>query len=446
MRFLTALRDALWGWQVLLPILAAGVYFTVTSRGYPLRCAGRWMREPLRGRSAFRGVSTALGGSLGTGNIVGVAVAISTGGPGALFWMWASAFFGMMTVCAENYLAARYRGAPGPLGYLRAVRTWGGLLAGVYAAGCVCSSLAMGNMAQANACAAALESFGLPAWTTGLLLAALLFFVARGGLRVAGRIAEGLVPGMSLVFFLASLGVLFVFRENLPAAVRSVFAGAFSPQAGAGGAAAGQLALREGVSRGVFTNEAGLGSASFAYEDARDKSPRQLGDLGIFQVFLDTLVMCTVTGLCILCCRSPALKGAGLTFFAYESALGPLGGKAVSLCTALFALASQISWCCYGRAAFRYLFGPGRGLSVYCVLAALAAFWGCLLPVEAVFLLGDACNGLMAIPNLAGLFFHRRDPALHFSHCHAKIKGQTGKNDPERMVCYETDPCHCKQR
>ena len=170
------------------------------------------------------------------------------------------------------------------------------------------------------------------------------------------------------------------------------------------------LALRTGVSRGVFTNEAGLGSSAFAYQGVEGRSPEELGCLGIFQVFVDTLVMCTVTGLCILCCRSPVLEGGQLAFYAFESALGPWGGRVASLCTALFALATLVAWCCWGREGLFYLAG-GRGRTPYALAAGAAAALGCLLPLGTVFQLGDACNGLMALPNVAALFLLRREAA-----------------------------------
>jgi len=420
---LEIIRNAFWGWHVLLLILAAGIYFSVSTGFFQLRHLGKWMKTAVLGSAGqekkgsvtqFQALTAALAGSIGTGNIVGVAAAITVGGPGSLFWMWVSSLFGMMTVFAENLLSARNRGAPGALGYIRKAGKWGRPLAALYAAGCCLSSFGMGNMAQTNACAASLESFGVPAGVTGLFLAALLFFVARGGLRFAVKITEKLVPAMTLLFFAASLAVLWVFRDNLPGAFRSIFEGAFSLRAGAGGAAGALLAMKTGVSRGVFTNEAGLGSSAFAYEDVRERTPVELGCMGIFQVFVDTIVMCTVTGLCILCCRSPMLEGAKLTFFAYESALGPAGSWAVSLCTALFALATVVSWCCYGREGLFYL-TKGKGKNIYALASALAAFLGCLLPLTAVFQLGDAFNGLMALPNIIALFL-----------CKGEVREQVG--------------------
>ena len=263
-------------------------------------------------------------------------------------------------------------------------------------------------MAQTNSVAASLSTLGVPVAVSALGLGLLAFWVARGGLALGAKITQRLVPLMTLLFFGASLWVLWVFRENIPRAVASVFQGAFSLKAGAGGAAGALLALRTGVSRGVFTNEAGLGSSAFAYQGVEGRSPEELGCLGIFQVFVDTLVMCTVTGLCILCCRSPVLEGGQLAFYAFESALGPWGGRVASLCTALFALATLVAWCCWGREGLFYLAG-GRGRTPYALAAGAAAALGCLLPLGTVFQLGDACNGLMALPNVAALFLLRRE-------------------------------------
>ena len=200
-------------------------------------------------------------------------------------------------------------------------------------------------MVQVNALASACGDLGLPVKWVAAAVGVLVFFVARGGLKAAGRITEKLVPIMTLLFFAASVAVLWVHRENLPGAVSSIFDGAFTLRAGAGGTAGMLIAMKAGVSRGVFTNEAGLGSSAFAYTDVKGHTPEEIGCMGIFQVFADTIIMCTVTGLCILCsCPPESLDGAELTFYAYRSALGELGGTAVSLCTALFALATVIAW------------------------------------------------------------------------------------------------------
>ena len=427
---LELLADALWGWHVLALILAAGLWFSIRTGFFQVRRVSLWVKTALgspkeargRGRvSPFQALTTALAGSLGTGNILGVGVAITVGGPGSLFWMWASALLGMMTVFAENLLAARHRGAPGALGYIEAV---GRPLALVYGAGCCLASLGMGNLVQANAAAAACQRLGAPPLAVGAVLGVLVFWVARGGLACAARLTEKLVPAMAALFFAASLGVLWVFRAELPRAVASIFQGAFSLKAGAGGTAGMLLAMGTGVSRGVFTNEAGLGSSAFAYGEVEGRSPVELGCLGIFQVFVDTILMCTVTGLCVLCAPS-AGEGAELVFSAFESALGPVGAGAAAVCTALFALATVTAWSCYGREGLFYL-TKGRGGDLFALAAAAAACLGCLLPLGAVFRLGDAMNGLLALPNLAALFLLSREVA-------EVVKGEKpGRNRPQK--------------
>ena len=424
------LAEALWGWHVLVLVLAAGLWFSIRTGFFQVRRVSLWVKTALgspkeargRGRvSPFQALPTALAGSLGTGNILGVGVAITVGGPGSLFWMWASALLGMMTVFAENLLAARHRGAPGALGYIEAV---GRPLALVYGAGCCLASLGMGNLVQANAAAAACQRLGAPPLAVGAVLGVLVFWVARGGLACAARLTEKLVPAMAALFFATSLGVLWVFRAELPRAVASIFQGAFSLKAGAGGTAGMLLAMGTGVSRGVFTNEAGLGSSAFAYGEVEGRSPVELGCLGIFQVFVDTILMCTVTGLCILCAPS-AGEGAELVFSAFESALGPAGAGAAAVCTALFALATVTAWSCYGREGLFYL-TKGRGGDLFALAAAVAACLGCLLPLGAVFRLGDAMNGLLALPNLAALFLLSREVA-------EVVKGEKpGRNRPQK--------------
>ena len=429
-KMLELLADALWGWHVLVLILAAGLWFSIRTGFFQVRRVSLWVKTALgspkeargRGRvSPFQALTTALAGSLGTGNILGVGVAITVGGPGSLFWMWASALLGMMTVFAENLLAARHRGAPGALGYIETV---GRPLALMYGAGCCLASLGMGNLVQANAAAAACQRLGAPPLAVGAVLGVLVFWVARGGLACAARLTEKLVPAMAALFFAASLGVLWVFRAELPRAVASIFQGAFSLKAGAGGTAGMLLAMGTGVSRGVFTNEAGLGSSAFAYGEVEDRSPVELGCLGIFQVFVDTILMCTVTGLCVLCAPS-AGEGAELVFSAFESALGPAGAGAAAVCTALFALATVTAWSCYGREGLFYL-TKGRGGDLFALASAAAACLGCLLPLGAVFRLGDAMNGLLALPNLAALFLLSRE-------VEEAVKGEKpGRNRPQK--------------
>lgn len=409
-----ALRNILWGWPTLAMILSAGAYFSYETCFFQVRRVGRWLGAAFGSRekkgagiSQFQALTAALAGSIGTGNIVGVAAAVTVGGAGALFWMCASSVLGMMTVFMENYLCGHFKHAggrgTGALRYIEKAGRFGGRLALIYAAGCCLSSLGMGNMVQMHALSAACGDLGAPVWAVAPLAGVVLFFVARGGLGFAVKITEKLVPAMTLLFMGCSLFVLWVYRENLPGAFNAIWESAFSLRAGAGGAAGMVLAMQTGISRGVFTNEAGLGSSAFAYEEVEGRDPVELGYMGIFQVFLDTLVMCMVTGLCILCCPAPGLTGAALTFYPYEQAMGMWGRWAVSLCTVLFALATAVAWCCYGRGGLFYLTG-GRGRNLFAAAAAGAAVLGCLLPLETLFQLGDAFNGLMAIPNVVALF------------------------------------------
>lgn len=350
---------------------------------------------------------------------MGVGVAIATGGPGALFWMWASALLGMMTVYAENVLAARHRQAPGALGYIRAAGRWGKPLAAVYAGGCCLSSLGMGTMAQTHAAAASLSTLGVPGAVSALGLGLLAFWVARGGLALGAKITQRLVPLMTLLFFGASLWVLWVFRENIPRAFASIFQGAFSLKAGAGGAAGALLALRTGVSRGVFTNEAGLGTSAMAHGAAQVDHPARQGMWGIFEVFCSTLVVCTVTALVILVSGAydpeaalvqlqtgtvpDAAMGVPLTARAFSSVLGPAGTWAVSLSLVLFAFSSILGWSCYGQQSLRFLTGGDRLLPAYRAVFLLCTVLGAVADVSPLWQLVDLCNALMALPNLAAL-------------------------------------------
>ena len=383
-------RTALWGPHVLLLILAAGVWFTLRGRFMQLWKLPRMAAGALRGRRAdggkispFQALSASLAGSLGTGNIIGVAAALTAGGPGAVVWMWISAFFGMMTVYAEGVLAAKFATgeAPGAIGYVR--RALGKHAAKLYAAGCVLSALGMGTMAQTGA----------------------LVLCVRGGLQKAVRVTEKLVPFMAGLFLLACGAVLALRAAYIPAAIQTMVREAFSLRAVGGGAVGMATAMRVGVSRGVFTNEAGLGSGTFALAAACGKTPAQIGTLGALQVFIDTIVMCTVTALCLLV--SPAAgDGAAQTLASFSAVLGGAGRAAVSVSMALFAFATVVAWSCYGMDALRFL-APAAGAAgrrIYVLFAAVSCFLGCILPFTGVLSFCDAFNGVMAIPNILSLF------------------------------------------
>lgn len=408
---MSAVRELLWGPHVLLLILAAGGWFTLRGRFMQLWRLPRLLPGALRGKaengekiSAFQALSASLAGSLGTGNIIGVAAALTAGGPGAVIWMWISAFFGMMTVYAESVLAARFSDTklPGAVGYIK--KALGTPAAKLYAAGCVLSALGMGTMAQTGAISAAFSTVQVPPWISGVLVAVLLVLCVRGGLNKAVRVTEKLVPFMAGLFLLACCAVLVLRAECIPTAIERMLREAFSLRAAAGGAAGMWIAMKVGVSRGVFTNEAGLGSGTFALCRTAGKTPEQVGALGALQVFIDTILLCTVTALCLLV--SPGTgDGAEYTLSSFSAVLGSFGSAAVSISMALFAFATVVAWSCYGMDALNFLV-PCAGKSgrrIYVFFAAFSCFLGCILSFEGVLSFCDAFNGIMAIPNILAL-------------------------------------------
>lgn len=409
---MSVIRELLWGPHVLLLILAAGVWFTLRGRFMQLWKLPRTVTGALRGKnadgekiSAFQALSASLAGSLGTGNIIGVAAALTTGGPGAVVWMWISAFFGMMTVYAESVLAAKFSTAemPGAIGYVR--RALGKPAAKLYAAGCVLSALGMGTMAQTGAVSAALGEVHISDWMSGILVAVLLVLCIRGGLKKAVKVTEKLVPFMAGLFLLACCVVLILRRDRIPAALSSMLQEAFDLRAGVGGAVGMMTAMRVGISRGVFTNEAGLGSGTFALCRTADKTPEQVGALGALQVFIDTIVLCTITALCLLV--SPGVgDGAEQTLSSFTAVLGGTGSAAVSVSMALFGFATVVAWSCYGMDALRYLAPTAgkAGQNIYVLFAAISCFLGCMLPFTGVISFCDVFNGIMALINIPSLF------------------------------------------
>ena len=372
---LHAVNELLWGPGTLALLLGTGVFLTLRMRllpwrrlGYALRSAlGREARQPGKdGVSPFSALMTALAASIGTGNIVGVATALVAGGPGALVWMELSALFA------------------------------------------VGASLGIGSMTQSNSIAGALESaFGLPVWTVGAVTAGLALVIILGGIRSISKVAAALVPVMGAVYLAAGLAVIFGNLANLPGSVAEIFRCAFSPRAAAGGAAGWMTAARWGVARGVFSNEAGLGSAGIAASAVDRADPVRQGYISMTGAFFDTIVICTVTGLAICCSgvlgtvdsAGLPVDGAALTILAFQTVLGPWGARFVSLSIVLFAFATIVGWEYQGEVTFTYL-SRGRGWLLYRVAYALAAFLGAGLELGTVFAFADICNALMCGPNL----------------------------------------------
>ena len=433
-------RAFVWGAPMLVLLIGTGVYFTAKTHLFQLRHMGLWLRKTLfscftgearrkssGGVSPFGVMCTALAATVGTGNIAGVATALTIGGPGAVFWMWISAFFGMMTAFAENTLGMLYRergkdGAwrGGPMMYLKK-GLHSPFLAGAFALFCVLASFGIGNMSQCNSIAGGLRGvFGMPPQVTGLVTAVLLGAVLLGGLGRISRVTETLVPFMALFYMGGALFVLWYLRANLPQACGQIFSAAFDWRAGMGGAAGyGMMqAIRIGVSRGVFSNEAGLGSSVMVHAAADAKEPCEQGMWAVFEVFFDTIVMCTVTALVILssgvynemlyslAAGTPLLDrlltGAQLTAAAFSAALGPLGGGFVATSLALFAFSTLLGWSYYGQRAAEYLLGA-QAVPVYKALFVAAAAVGCVMRLDLAWALSDTFNGLMALPNLAGV-------------------------------------------
>ena len=426
---------------VLAAFLLTGLWFTLLSGGFQITRVHTWLGStlatlfPRRGRAAeskpggkgfsqLQAMSTVLAATVGTGNIVGVASALALGGPGAVFWMWISAFLGMMTGFAENVLGLRYRykGADGSWVGGAMVYMERGLrsrpLACAYALFCTLAALGMGNMTQSNSIALAMRSFSVPAAVTGAVCAVLVGLALFGGIKRIGAVAERLVPPMVVLYTLGALACLALRAEALPGAVTQIFREAFSLRSAAGGAAGYGIAaaLRMGVSRGVFSNEAGLGSSVLAHTATDVKNPAEAGLWAMFEVFVDTLVMCTLTALVILTsgvydaeyyaqnllAGLPVTEGAELTARAMEASLGPLGAGFVSVALAAFGFATLLGWSYYGERSWCYLFGQ-RGLTIYRMLFVALVAAGAVSSIQLVWDLSDIANALMALPNLAAI-------------------------------------------
>lgn len=439
------LRELLWGWPVLAGILLAGIHLSIRTGFLPFTHCIFWIKNTLgscflKGTivknpkstriSPVQALLTALAGSIGTGNIVGVATALTLGGPGAIFWMWISAGIGMTTIWAETVLAVKYRikgpdghVSGGPMYYLERGAGKKGL-AKLYAAACVLASLGMGNMAQSNAIAGALEEgFSLPPIFTGVCAAISLFLISAGGMHSAAKVSEKLVPVMAVGYIGACMAVLLLFPQKIFPAFRLIITEAFSTQAAVGGVG-GTVMLRAmecGVSRGIFTNEAGLGCSVMAYGESQGAEPGKQGCWGILQVFIDTIIMCTLSALAILVsgALSTGKDGAALSTVCFTSVFGGWGKGFVCISITLFAFATMIAWSAYGQKALEYLVG-NRFCSGYRVLFAAAAVLGCQLGLNAVWNLCDSFNGLMAIPNVAALFLLSGEIVKEKQRCFSK--------------------------
>ena len=431
-RLLSQASSFVWGPLFLVPLLLfTGLYLTVRLRGLQFRQLPHalWLGLVVRCEpdaegdiTHFQALMMALAATVGTGNIVGVATAIAAGGPGALFWMWMTGLVGMATKYSEALLSVRFRTTDargeqsgGPMYFLEhgvGHRT-GRWLARAFALFAAAAAFGIGNMVQSNAISLAVANsagtFGLSVHpgVVGLAVAVLAALVILGGIRSIGRITATLVPSMILVYVTATTVILVLNYEGIPGAIGLVFQSAFTGTAATGGflGAGVAQAIRFGVARGIFSNESGLGSAGIAAAAAQTREPVRQALVSMTQTFIDTLMVCSFTGLAIIATGAwqSGLDGPSLTQHAFTMGLpGQWGGIVVAVSLTLFAFSTILGWSYYGEKSLEYLFGTGAVLP-YRVVFVLAAFLGSLGTLEVVWLLSDMLNGLMAIPNLIGL-------------------------------------------
>jgi AGCS family alanine or glycine:cation symporter len=415
------LNGYVWGMPMIVLLIGTGVLLTVLTGVPQVRYLGRAfaevlgkLRETGGGEGnvrPFQAVATALASTVGVGNIAGVATAIFLGGPGALFWLWVSGLLGMCTKYAEIVVALRYRerDAAGTMrgGAMYILRNGLGLpwLGAIFALLTSLAAFGIGNMVQANSVADALRStFGLPTSVTGAILVGITAIVILGGIRRIGQVTELLVPFMALLYLGGGFVILLTHLDRIPGAIGLVFDSAFSGSAAAGGFAGSTvaMALRYGVARGLFSNEAGLGSAPIVHAAATTDHPARQGLYGIFEVFVDTILICTTTGLVILVTGTwtSGATGAALSVQAFESGLpGTWGDIVVTTGLVLFAYSTIIGWSYYGETGIVYLFGARAALP-YRLTWLVFVYLGAVGSLHLVWDVADTLNGLMAIPNL----------------------------------------------
>ena len=442
-QLLTDVNNFVWGPVMLIFLVGTGIFLTIRLKFLPWRNLGYAIRMIFRKKekhqgdiSPFQSLMTALAATIGTGNIVGVATALVLGGPGALVWMWISAAFGLSTKYGESVLAVKYREtnsagemAGGPMYAMKnGIRNKyiGRGLAGLFATFVVLASFGIGNMTQANSISAALfAAYEIPTWIVGGIITLLSLAILLRGIKSIGNVCSFIVPFMALFYFAAAMIVIVVNAAALPAGIAEMFRMAFSPDSVAGGiggsiVASALTAMRWGVARGVFSNEAGLGSAPIAAAAARTDHPSRQGYVNMTGTFFDTMIVCMLTGLVIassgvLGTTDPAtgklVSGAQLTILAFASVFGDYAKLIVSFSLALFAFSTILGWEYYGEKALEYLVKARSVLYGYRVIFSLITFIGATTTLDIVWNFSDTMNGLMAIPNLICLIWLSNDIA-----------------------------------
>jgi len=442
------INGLVWGWPALILLGLTGVIMTIMTKVFQITHWGHWWKMTLgaifkdkhvtghtsdKTISQFQSLCTALAATVGTGNIVGVAGAIATGGPGAVFWMWIIAFFGMMTNYSENVLGILYRrrGEKGEwhggamyylrdgLGAKKGCKGIGTVLAVLFSLFCLLASFGIGNMSQVNSMVSNVNAaFGIPKVGVGIFLVIAVGLVVIGGLQRVAQVTEKIVPFMVVVYFIGAIIIICMNISAVPAIFAAIFKGAFSVKAVAGGGfgAGIALAMKMGFKRGVFSNEAGLGSSVMVHSSSNVKEPVRQGMWGIFEVFADTIIVCTLTALVLLGtdainlatgeANAAVLEEIGgssnLMSYAFGNAFGSFGKAFIALAILLFAYSTVLGWSHYGTTACVYLFGE-KGVWPYRIFFVLLVLGGSIMEAQLAWDISDTFNGLMMLPNLIGV-------------------------------------------
>jgi len=422
--WMNSLNSIVWGPAMLVLILGTGLYLQVRLGGMPIRRIAAGLRLVWRGRggdeahgevSPYSALMTCLAATIGVGNIAGVATAVALGGPGAVFWMWMTALVGMATKYAEVLLAVHFRerDARGRFvgGPMYAIRNglgprwaWLGVTFAVFGG---LAGFGIGNMVQANSIAAALQnSFDLSPVITGIVLTVITGAVILGGIKRIAAVSNWLVPFMAIGYVIAALFVLAFHWREIPHAFALIFETAFTGTAAVGGFAGAAMiaAIRYGVARGIFSNEAGLGTAGIAQAAGMSNDPVRSGLIGMMGTFFDTIVVCTMTGLAIVVSGvwQSGKTGAELTQLAFQSAMPGIGGEVVAIALAIFALTTILGWSYYGERCWQFLVGDWT-IMPYRILWTVMVFFGAITHLDLAWMIADTLNALMAIPNLIAL-------------------------------------------
>ena len=437
-KVLEGIDGVVWGPVTLFLLVGTGVFLTFRLRFIPWKMLPKSLkaifspeaRKTNREKgeiSPFSALMTALAGTIGTGNIVGVATAMVTGGPGALVWMWLAAAFGISTKYAECALAVKYRSVNekgefvgGPMYTIRNAfkhKRVAAVLAGAFAVFTVLASFGIGNLSQANSISDAINNtFSVPTWITGILLTVLTGLVVFGGIRSIAKVSSVLVPVMAIFYIISGIIVIAVNYKNIPSGIATIFSMAFGGRAVGGGIAGAITAsvmnsIRFGVSRGVFSNEAGLGSAAISASSASSDDHVSQGFINMCGTFIDTIVVCTITGLAIASSgvlgsvdqNGKYIQGANLTISAFSSVLGKAGAVIITVGILMFAFSTILGWEYQGEKALEYLFKKPAVCYIYRVVFSVAVFVGATVALDIAWSFSDIANGLMALPNLISL-------------------------------------------